>query len=425
MDSTNKVSDERVSLECSQVGERVGTGFSPKALFFRKLAQTVAHFHCFSVSWQGIVNVAYRPHATGKKMSDKETAILSEFEAAQNNLVLQSADFSLDTISRMVDSKSIDASPSYQRRERWSPEAESLLIESFLLNIPVPPVYLAEDDFGTYSVIDGKQRITAIWRFITGQLVLKKLNSFHMLEGMSFSDLPRALRNALAIRPYLRVVTLLKQSNDELKYEVFTRLNSGGEPLLPQEIRNALFRGPMNDAIVTMSQAPFLRQQLKIITEKETAFTSMQDIELVLRFLTLYSNWRSFGGDMRRSLDQFMMQNQHANADWTSYFTNVFYVCLTRCQILWGDDCFKRPSGHAATRDQFLSGLYDAQMLAVSELDETSFALVRMRAQQVNERTRRLFQNDSTFDDSVRRSTNTPTRLRYRVESIASILMSA
>ena len=105
-------------------------------------------------------------------------AIVARFEEAQNSLVLQSSDLSLETIHKMAISEAIDIAPKYQRRERWRVEAESALIESFLLNVPVPPVYLAEDDFGTYSVIDGKQRITAISKYLAGGFPLTGLQKF-------------------------------------------------------------------------------------------------------------------------------------------------------------------------------------------------------------------------------------------------------
>lgn len=184
-----------------------------------------------------------------------DDGVVQRFERAQDRLVLQAADLSLETIAAMVDQEAIDVQPGYQRRERWSHAAQSALIESFLLNIPVPPVYLAEDDFGTYSVIDGKQRITAVSAFMRDRLTLIELQKFSELEGKKFSGLPRALQNALQVRPYIRAVTLLKQSDPELKYEVFTRLNTGGEPLLPQEIRNVLYRGPLNDLVFKLAES--------------------------------------------------------------------------------------------------------------------------------------------------------------------------
>lgn len=353
----------------------------------------------------------------------KIAKIVEQFEAAQNSLVLQSSDFSLETIAKMVEQEAIDASPQYQRRERWTHEAQSLLIESFLLNVPVPPVYLAEDDFGTYSVIDGKQRITAISQFMRDKFKLKGLKEFPNLEGSAFKDLPRELKNALSIRPYIRVVTLLKQTSPELKYEVFTRLNSGGEPLLAQEIRNALFRGKLNDAIMEASSSPFLSQQLKIKTKKETAYTTMQDVELVLRFLTLESSWQEFSGDMRRSMDDFMERNGKIAAAKRTAMIDKFKTAINRCESIWGEDSFKRPSTNSETRDQFLSGLYDAQMIAVSSISEAKFRRVVANTALARKETKALFK-DSVFDDAVRRSTNAPIRMKYRIQKMIKTLES-
>ena len=130
-------------------------------------------------------------------MSIGITKIVSKFDTAQDSLVLQQSDLSLQSISDMVESGSIDISPKYQRRERWDEVKNSGLIESFLLNIPVPPIYLAEDEYGVYSVIDGKQRVTAIYKFLKENLTLKHLDKFIELEGYNFDSLPVPLRNAL------------------------------------------------------------------------------------------------------------------------------------------------------------------------------------------------------------------------------------
>ncbi len=163
--------------------------------------------------------------------------LVQRFTDAQDALVLQASDLSLETIAAMVDSQAIDVSPQFQRRERWDIARQSMLIESFLMNVPVPPVYLSEDDFGRYSVIDGKQRITAIHDYLRERLTLGGLERFRELNGYRFSQLPAQLQNALRVRPYIRAVTLLRQSDRQTKYEVFHRLNSGAEPLNAQEIR--------------------------------------------------------------------------------------------------------------------------------------------------------------------------------------------
>src|SRR4051794_37189186 len=145
----------------------------------------------------------------------------------------------------MVDIQVIDLSPKHQRRERWEIERQSELIESFLLNVPVPPIYLAEEEYGIYSIIDGKQRINAVSGYLNNAFKLKRLSEFSELNGSRFRNLPKALQSALRVRPHLRVITLLKQSHTRLKYEVFVRLNRGGIRLNNQEIRNVAFRGEL------------------------------------------------------------------------------------------------------------------------------------------------------------------------------------
>lgn len=346
--------------------------------------------------------------------------IVKKFESSQDALVLQSSDLSLETIAQMVDSKAIDLAPKYQRRDRWSTQTQSELIESFLLNVPIPPVYLAEDDFGTYSVIDGKQRITTIRRFLRNDFSLGTLPKFTEVSGMKFQQLPRQLQNALSIRPYLRVVTLLKQTNPDLKYEVFTRLNTGGEPLLAQEIRNAIFRGPFNDLIYQLSQEKFLHQQLKIKTKKEAAYKEMQDVESVLRFLCISENWKKFNGDMRRTLDEFMGSNKSASKLKLVSYRNKFTIALNRCESLWGLNAFRRYAQYDY-RDQFLSAIFDAEMVAASELTETQYKRVLASKTSLTKSMKALF-SDEAFENSVRVSTNTPSKVVYRIEAVKKLL---
>lgn len=352
--------------------------------------------------------------------------IVERFEKAQDRLVLQQSDLALESLASMVEAEAVDIKPHYQRRDRWTPDKRSALIESFLLNIPVPPIYLAEDDFGTYSVIDGKQRLTAIRDFMRNDLTLTELETFKQLEGLTFKQLPPELRNALQIRPYLRVVTLLKQSDPDLKYDVFERLNTGGETLNAQEIRNVAFHGPLNDLIYgELCNAPFLLKQLKIAEPKtkSPAYRKMQDAEYVLRFLTLRANWETFSGEFARSMDQFMDEHQRASSAELRRFRDSFFNALHWSEVLWGDQAFNRPAGNG-WRDQTLAGMFDAEMLAVSLLSNSQLNALQTKHSTVLDITRRLF-GDQQFETSVRQGTNTPSRVRYRIQTLTDALSSA
>jgi hypothetical protein len=349
------------------------------------------------------------------------TSIIERFSVAQNRLVLQSSDLSLDAIARMVESGAIDVSPLYQRRDRWSIEKQSALIESFLLNIPVPPIYLAEDEYGKYSAIDGKQRVTAINRFILHKMKLKNLEYFHEVEGLTFDDLPSDLRNALTIRPYLRVVTLLKQSDPNLKYEVFTRLNTGGDPLLPQEIRNVIFRGPLNKLIYELAENQFLKQQLKITSNASKPYKEMLDAEYVLRFFTLRDQWKDFPGNMRKAMDYYMMKNKNISSDKISGLQNSFNNTIANVQVIWGDKAFYRPGGN----QQIVQGFYDIQMVSLTLFKDPDIQRLMQNREKFKALFIKKYDNDPEFNESIRQFTSNPRNVKYRMETMLSLMQIA
>lgn len=352
-------------------------------------------------------------------IDNSSKSISKRFNDVQSKLVLQTADLPLGTLSQMVEAGSIDLQPSFQRRERWNPERQSALIESFLLNVPVPPIYLSEEADGTYSAIDGKQRLKAIAEFMSDRLKLVKLEKFTEIEGIIFSKLPSEIRNPLMLRPFLRVVTLLKQTDKTLKFEVFLRLNRGGETLESQEIRNVAFRGPMNDAVYELSKAPFLRSQMKIKNENSPAFRKMEDAEMVLRYLALIERSDHYSGDLSREMDDFVERYQSAPHNVVIAKKASFEIALLRCEAIWGKNSFKRPEKDG-WRDQLLSGMYDAQMLGCMLWTDARFASVKKKPGMLIEETRKLFE-DELFDQAVRTGTNTPQRLDYRVKKIKEL----
>lgn len=349
-------------------------------------------------------------------MESKE--IVDRFKIAQNSLVIQQSDFSLAAIHDMVSHGAIDVSPHYQRRDRWTTDKQSALIESFLLNVPVPPIYLSEDDYGQYSVIDGKQRLTAIEEFLSGNLRLRGLKKFPELEGSRFKDLPAQLQNALTVRPYIRVTTLLKQTDVSLKYEVFLRLNTGGDKLKDQEIRNVAYSGPLNDLLFSLSELPFLRDRLKIVNEKSAAYRNMDDVEHVLRFFTLHERWQATGGSLSVAMDDFMAQHRDESSKRSEA---LFKKCLNACEAIWGKHAFQKPTT-AAWRDQLISPLYDAQMIGVSFFTEADLGEIAKQRTAVLRATRKLFLENAEFAKSITQGTNTPSSVRTRITTVRAML---
>lgn len=350
-----------------------------------------------------------------------QSDVTKRFVDAQKNLVVQHSDFSLRAVFDMAMAGSIDLDPHYQRRDRWKVDKQSALIESFILNVPVPPVYLSEDDFGEYSVIDGKQRLTAIRDFLRGDFSLSNLTRFRELEGAKFTELPTQIQNALTVRPYIRVITLLRQTDPELKYEVFLRLNTGGEKLLAQEIRNVAFSGTLNDLLMKLSEAKFLRSQLKITSDHSPPYRRMDDVELVLRFLTVAERWEKIGQVPSQEMDSFMQKHRHAAPDVIARFEKRFLRSLKACQEIWQDHAFHKPSGQG-WRDQFIAPLFDAEMVAVDSFDDRELARLVQKREDVVQGFVAMYQADDRFVKSVSQSTNNPSSIRYRIQEVIRVL---
>ena len=371
---------------------------------------------------RGLMTLGQRVSRRIFKREIKMSDLLEEFRRAQADLVIQTSDLPLGALAGMVDEGAIDLQPGFQRRERWKPEKQSALIESFLLNVPVPPIYLSEERDGTFTAIDGKQRLRAVTDFMTGQLRLRHLDRIRSAEGIHFQDLPSEIQNSFRLRPFLRVVTLLKQTAPSLKYEVFLRLNRGGERLNAQEIRNVAYRGPLNDLIYDLAQNPFLRERLKITSKSSSAYREMYDAEYVLRFLTLSRQLDDFSGSLVNEMDRFMREHQDASVATLGELRHRFLRAIEGVEAVWHDAAFKRPEGDG-WRDQALAGMYDAQMLAVDQATNSQLENAINNNATVIYGTRYLFEHDEDFDKAVRTGTNTPARIRYRVDAIHTLLV--
>lgn len=228
-----------------------------------------------------------------------DAEITAKYISGDIRIVTEQARYFLDSIPTMKSVK-IDTTPEYQRRERWNNGKKSRLIESFIMNIPVPPIFLYEHKLAHYEVMDGKQRITAIRDFYNDIFALEGLEYWKELEGRKYSTLPDTIRSAIDRRALSGIVLLYEtaqsdpQRSMELKKLVFERINSGGVELTHQESRNALYNGPMNELCLKISQDNNFVQLWGIYSgnidtgeEPSEIYKNMTDVELVLRFFAI------------------------------------------------------------------------------------------------------------------------------------------
>jgi hypothetical protein len=219
----------------------------------------------------------------------------------------------------------MEVRPFYQRRPRWDTLRQSKLIESFIMNIPVPPLFVYESDLAKYEVMDGQQRILTIRDFYTNKLELQGLEQWPELNGRIYDLLPSEIRKGIDRRS-ISYIVLLKESastSEEaalLRQEVFERLNTGGVTLSHQEIRNSLYQGRFNNLLLELGRNDTFRTLWRLPAYSESAerlgteqlvsnrmWVQMREAEIILRFFALrHADQYRYG--MRGFLDLYMVR---------------------------------------------------------------------------------------------------------------------
>ena len=342
-------------------------------------------------------------------------------ELGSKGLSVQSSDNTLLSLHQMMESSVIDMVPKFQRRDRWDDHARSLLIESFLLNLPVPPIYLSEEST-SYKVIDGKQRLTAIRNFFRNDFKLQGLDYLKEFEGMTRDMLPEEQRHKLDFRP-LRTVIVQRNTNELLTRTVFRRLNTEGKPLNAQEIRNALFDNPLNDKIHRLAENPILLESLKIKSANSPAYKRMDDLTYVLRFVTMAFFYPKFLNDQSTAMDTVMDLSEGADAEARKIHTiaDSFPVVLSCSEKIFGDKRFKRWVPESGWRDQVIGGLFDAEMVSLYNLEERKRHVLEQNSSEFLQHFRSIFL-DTEFINSFTSSTNTPSKVLHRIDAVSSVI---
>jgi hypothetical protein len=318
------------------------------------------------------------------QLSDRE--INEKYESQEKRIITET---NREKLPNFVESLKrpgyLQIRPFYQRRARWSVERQSQLIESFIINVPVPPLFLYEKAYNSYEVMDGQQRISAIKSFYNNEFKLKGLALWPELNGRTYSSLPAKIQAGIDRRS-ISYIVLLNESADEgeealfLKQLVFERLNTGGVKLEHQEVRNCLYEGKFNQLILKLSRRPIFAEAWGIPAPspdedfrppedlvENRKYSEMEDVELVLRFFAL-RHAANFRRGMQGFLDLYMMQARSFNEEDVSGLETIFDATLGLAHQIYGDKLF-RPYDVGAEEwvKSAQKAFYDAVMVGLSQ----------------------------------------------------------
>ncbi len=348
------------------------------------------------------MNIEYNTPEVNEENDEQEKYYVPEIddeplkiEPPDRRLVTQPYDFSVKTIVSQIDDKSLNTRPSFQRGYVWDDQRASRLIESLLLNIPIPVCYFAEEESGVFTVIDGHQRLWSIWRFVNNHFPLKGLRILPEYNKQGFKDLPEKDQRLIMGR-YIRCIVITQESHPEIRFEVFERLNTGSMQATDQEIRNSVYRGDFNDLIKVLASSQIYRQ----ILGKEELDKRMRDEELVLRFFAVNEKYLSYQPPIRSFLDNFAREKTikkdghrairiRLSQEEKDSMTELFNQTMVKILVVFGDHPF-RAYIEGKWEKQINRPLFDAVTLVFSKLPQPQLAA---KARQVEDNLKELFAN--------------------------------
>jgi len=312
-----------------------------------------------------------------KKITMSDEDINAKYKRGEIRIVTEQARYPIKSIKSMLDGDDYKLNPEYQRRKRWDNGRKSRLIESFIMNVPLPPIFLYEYDYSKFEVMDGLQRLTSIYDFYSGTFFLEGLEYWKELEGKRYSELPQEIQRGID-RRYISSIVLLEETaktEDEaeaLKQIVFERLNSGGEKLTPQETRNALYNGKFNQLCLKLSKNESFRKMWNIPLESEgepqlltsEIYRKMEDVQLVLRFFA-YRFIDKLSDSIEDFLDAYLKQANRFPDETIEELETLFIDSIETAYSIFGENAFISPIyERKVTKPQ--KTIYDPLMQAIA-----------------------------------------------------------
>jgi len=376
-----------------------------------------------------------------KKVNLTEKELGERYDDTSARILQDRNDFMLPQIRDLVDKQRwINLRPDYQRRHRWDKVKQSRLIESLLMNAPVPPIFLYETELSRYEVMDGQQRLASIVDFYKGKLALQGLSVWSALEGRKYSELPTHLKRGLDRRRVSAVILLAESSPKtaddfpDIRKEIFERLNTGGTALNHQELRNCVFAGAFNKLIIELARGARFCQMWDIppydknidskgrVSEAlrdNILFQTMADCQIVLRFFA-FRDAANVKGSVKRMLDNSMRKRRNVSEIEIQQLRNVFDSRLRTVHAIFGKDAFKLPAQRGGKHSR---PLFDALMIAVDRLWNKRTGLIRAKSK-VRAKIKALLSREKYYEIIIGRP-NTADAVKARIALVEKSLRSA
>ena len=313
------------------------------------------------------------PQAPERPPDHSPTALELQLRTQRRTVDFDTFDIQMQQLLAMLKDKQITMSPAYQRKFRWKQIQCSQFIESLMLGIPSPSLFMATNADSTWEVVDGVQRLSTIISFAGDdalrkklglkRLVLSDLKKLSDFVGLTLEQLPPKLQLHFSTRP-IKVITLNDKSDAVVRYDLFERLNTGGVALSPQEIRDCIFRGTFADKLESWAKNKHFRKAVKLTPGQQNDATAE---ECVLRFFAFRDKYKEFDHNVTEFLNDYMeaaarnFDYAAGDSTFTKTFAEVARVFPTG---------IRRPEGRKTTPLNLYEGIVVGASLALGIIDK-------------------------------------------------------
>ncbi|MFN7927838.1 MAG: DUF262 domain-containing protein [Blastocatellia bacterium] len=387
---------------------------------------------------------------SAKISSPTEEEINQKYIKGDVRIITEQARYPLSGIVGMVEGDSYELNPEFQRRHRWDTRKKSRLIESFIMNVPIPPIFLYEDSYSHYQVMDGLQRLTAIYGFYKDLYILEGLEEWSELNGLYYSQLPEQVRRGID-RRYLSSVILLQETAKDLreaqrlKQLVFERINSGGIKLEEQESRNAIYNGPLNKLCIKLSRNQYLCRmwgipepdakeiQTEIVSDsvlQNERYRRMEDVELVLRFLAYRQRLNHPKGSLEAYLNSYLQYGNSFPEALLNKMEDLFLRTIKLVYEVFDKNAFllwRSRQSAGADKEQWgwfdrpSYTVYEPMMYAFSQFIDTADKIIA-RKDTLNEQIKKFYKEN--YDSFGGKNTTNISKLEDRNKLFMDFILS-
>lgn len=314
----------------------------------------------------------------------------------------------------------IDLSTEFQRRGNlWKEDAQSRLIESLLVRIPLPAFYFDGSNDDDWKVVDGLQRLTTLKRFIIDKdLKLQDLEFLDKYNNYGFDDLPLFLRGRIE-ETQITVYIINPGTPQDVKYNIFRRINTGGLILKPQEIRHALNQGIPSEYVKELAELPEFK---KATHELLVDHKRMEDRDFVTRFIAFYQGYGKYQPDLDDFLNKAMANLNKLTEEKRQQMKEDFIKAMKAAFNIFGDYAFRKIFVGDKRKAPLNKALFDTWAVNLSQLPEQNIETLISRKETLINKFSDLIEKDKDFYNSITISTGKINAVKTRFSKIEDLL---